>query len=141
MSDLTFTARTFAAASGATFGSAGTVNGNLSIAQGTTLQIVSHQAVTPGRSLDLITTSGGITGNYTNMIKPASLFGFIVQDAGSITPMGQFLNDPAFSPQVQGAIAYVNGVLVAGAAWDALFETVPDLYRLGSVRPSRFRPS
>jgi hypothetical protein len=103
------------------------INGTLSIAQGATLEIVAGTAVTPGRSLDLITASGGITGSFTNVIKPASLFGFLVQDAGKITLMGQFLNDPAYSAQVRGAIDYLNTVLVSGAASSALIAAVPRL--------------
>lgn len=103
------------------------VNGNLSIAQGATLQIVAAQAVTPGQSLDLITASGGITGSFTNVVKPASLFGFVVQRDDTISLLGQFLNDVRYAPQVQGAIDYVNGVLVSGAASDALLAVVPEL--------------
>jgi len=103
------------------------INGSLSIAQGATLQIVAAQAVTPGQSLDLITVSGGITGSYTNVVKPASLFGFVVQRENTISLLGQFLNDPGYTPQVRGAIDYVNGVLVSGAASDALLTAVPDL--------------
>lgn len=103
------------------------INGSLSIAQGATLQIVAAQAVTPGQSLDLITVSGGITGSYTNIVKPASLFGFVVQRDDTISLLGQFLNDPGYTPQVRGAIDYVNGVLVSGAASDALLAAVPDL--------------
>ncbi|KQM21536.1 hypothetical protein [Novosphingobium sp. Leaf2] len=170
----TITASTIQVAQGATFGSAGTVNGNiavagtlspgaspgtmtvngnvalagtsvsvfeitptvsdklvingaLSIAQGATLQIVADTAVQPGRSLDLITASGGITGSFTNVIKPASLFGFLVQRGGTIALLGQFLNDPAFSAPVRSTIDYVNTVLTSGAATSAFLAAAPRL--------------
>jgi len=103
------------------------VNGALSIAQGATLELVASQSVTPGQSLDLIVASGGISGSYTTVVKPASLFGFIVQDAGRITLRGEFLNDAAFSPQVRASIAYVNALLTSGQASPALLEAVPQL--------------
>ena len=103
------------------------INGGLSIAQGATLQLVATQSVTPGQSVDLITASGGITGSYTNVVKPADLFGFIVQDAGRIALLGQFLNDTAFTPQVRRSIDYVNSVLVSGRGSPALLAAVPQL--------------
>lgn len=103
------------------------INGQLSIAQGATLQIVADGAVTPGRSLELITASGGITGSFTNVVKPASLFGFLVQDADSITLMGQFLNGTSYSAPVRGAIDYINSVLISGNASGALIAAVPKL--------------
>lgn len=110
-----------------TFSDSLLVNGNLAIAQGATLQILADQAVTPGRSLDLITATGGITGSFSTIIKPASLFGFVVQRAGTISLLGQFLNDPAYSGQVRSTIDYVNTVLVSGAATDAFLTAVPAL--------------
>ncbi len=103
------------------------INGTLAIAQGATLQIVADQAVKPGQSLDLITASGGITGSFTNIVKPASLFGFVVQRDGTISLLGQFLNDARYSGQVRGAIDYVNAVLVSGSASSAFVAAVPSL--------------
>jgi len=103
------------------------VNGALSIAQGATLQLVTSQSMTPGQSLDLIVASEGITGSYTNVVKPADLFGFIVQDASRISLLGQFLNDSAFAPQVQRSIDYVNLVLTSGRGSAALLAAVPQL--------------
>lgn len=103
------------------------INGDLSIAQGATLQIVADTVVTPGKSLDIIAASGSITGSFTNIIKPAYLFGFLVQDGDSITLMGQFLDDTAYTGQVRGAIDYVNSVLVNGQASSVLLAAVPGL--------------
>lgn len=115
------------------------VNGQLAIAQGATLQIVTGTAVTPGKSLELITASGGISGSFSNVVKPASLFGFLVQDADSITLMGQFLNDAGYSAPVRGAIDYINGVLVGGTASDALLAAVPGLVTIsGASDPAAF---
>lgn len=109
------------------------VNGQLAIAQGATLQIVAGTAATPGKSLELITASGGISGSFSNVVKPASLFGFLVQDADSITLMGQFLNDAGYSAPVRGAIDYINGVLVGGTASDALLAAVPGLVTISGA--------
>ena len=103
------------------------VNGNLSIAEGATLQILADQAVKPGRSLDLITATGGITGSFSTIVKPASLFGFVVQREGTISLLGQFLNNPAYSGQVRNAIDYVNDILVNATATDAFLAAVPVL--------------
>ncbi|MEN2786911.1 autotransporter outer membrane beta-barrel domain-containing protein [Sphingomonas qilianensis] len=101
------------------------VNGALTIAGGATLQLVSTGTLTPGQSLDLITTSGGITGSFTTVIKPASLFGFVVQDANTIRLLGQFLNDVGYTGQVRNSIDYVNGVLTSGQASAALIAAAP----------------
>ncbi|MDF0490979.1 autotransporter outer membrane beta-barrel domain-containing protein [Sphingomonas sp. H39-1-10] len=103
------------------------VNGTVSIAQGATLQLVADQRVTPGTTRDLIIASGGITGSYSNIIKPAALFGVVVQQADKISLLGQFLNDAAFTPQVRRSIDYVNAVLVGGNASNALLTAVPQL--------------
>lgn len=103
------------------------VNGTVSIAQGATLQLVADQRVTPGTTRDLIIASGGITGSYSTIMKPASLFGVVVQQADKISLLGQFLNDAAFTPQVRRSIDYVNAVLVGGNASNALLTAVPQL--------------
>lgn len=103
------------------------VNGNLTISQGAALQITADQAVKPGQSLNLIYASEGIDGSFTTVVKPAYLFGFIVQDGDTISLLGQFRNDASFTPQVSGAIDYVNGVLVSGAASTALVAAAPGL--------------
>jgi hypothetical protein len=101
------------------------VNGALTIAGGATLQLVSTGTLTPGQSLDLITTSGGITGSFTTVIRPASLFGFVVQDANAIRLLGQFLNDDGYTGQVRRSIDYVNGVLTSGRSSAALIAAAP----------------
>lgn len=103
------------------------VNGKVSIASGATLQIVTSGTLRAGVSYDLVVASGGITGAYSTVLKPDSLFGFVVQRADRIQLLGQFLGDPAFSPQVARSIAYANTTLVAQPATSALFAAVPAL--------------
>ncbi|KQM89866.1 hypothetical protein ASE70_16205 [Sphingomonas sp. Leaf22] len=103
------------------------VNGALSIASGATLQIVPVGTLRAGTSYDLITASGGITGGFTTINKPSSLFGVIVQRADRIQLLGQFLTDPRFSPQVARSIAYANATLAVQPATSALFDSLPAL--------------
>ncbi len=177
---------TFAVRSGATFGSAGTVNGNvtvagilspgaspgtmtvngnvalasgslslfeftptaqdklvingtLAIASGSTLQLTQSGTLRPGASYDLITASGGITGSFTTIQKPDSLFGFVVQRTDRIQLLGQFLNDASFSPQVGRSVAYANTVLQTQPATSALFAVLPALTTgTGASNPQAF---
>lgn len=101
------------------------VNGMVSIASGATLQLVPTGTLAPGRSLDLVTATGGITGRFTTIIKPASLFGFVVQDASRIRLLGEFLNDPSYSGQVRRSVDYFNGVLTSGQSSAALIAAAP----------------
>ncbi len=115
------------------------VNGTLSIAQGATLQLAATGVGKPGATIDLIAASGGITGSYTNIVKPASLFGFLVQDATRIRLAGEFLNDPGFSAPVRRTIDYVNGVLASGRASAALIAAAPSLVSTsGASNPGLF---
>ncbi|MGN7161562.1 autotransporter outer membrane beta-barrel domain-containing protein [Sphingomonas sp. SAFR-052] len=177
---------TFAVRSGATFGSAGTVNGNvtvagilspgaspgtmtvngnvslasgstsvfeftptaqdklvingtLAIASGSTLQLTQSGTLRPGASYDLITASGGITGSFTTIQKPDTLFGFVVQRTDRIQLLGQFLNDAGFSPQVSRSVAYANTVLQTQPATSALFAVLPALTTSnGASNPQAF---
>ncbi|WP_156025718.1 autotransporter outer membrane beta-barrel domain-containing protein [Sphingomonas phyllosphaerae] len=103
------------------------VNGAMSIASGTTLEIVPVGTLRAGTSYDLITASGGITGGFTTVSKPASLFGVIVQRADRIQLLGQFLTDARFSPQVARSIAYANATLAVQPATSTLFDSLPAL--------------
>lgn len=102
------------------------VNGTLSIAPGATLQLAAENMM-PGRTFDLIVASGGITGSYTTILKPDSLFGVLVQQADRILLLGEFLNSEAFSQQAQRSIGYVNTVLRSGDGSAALLAAVPQL--------------
>ncbi|WP_156139528.1 hypothetical protein [Sphingomonas sp. 35-24ZXX] len=109
------------------------VNGSLSIASNATLQLTADQVIEPGRTIDLITTTGGVTGTFATIIKPATLFGFVAVRGGSVQLLGQFLNDTSFSPQVQRTIDYVNAVLVSGQSSAALRAALPQLINAQGV--------
>lgn len=115
------------------------VNGGLTIGSGSTLQIVSSGALRPGTSYDLIVASGGISGSYANVLKPADLFGFIVQRADRIQLLGQFLGDARFSPQVARSIDYANATLSKQSATSTLFAALPSLLTAsGASNPRGF---
>ncbi|MDQ1159482.1 hypothetical protein QE385_003879, partial [Sphingomonas sp. SORGH_AS 950] len=115
------------------------VNGAMTIGSGSTLQIVSSGALRPGTSYDLIVASGGISGSYANVLKPADLFGFIVQRADRIQLLGQFLGDAAFSPQVARSIDYANATLAKQPATSTLFAALPSLLTAsGASNPRGF---
>ncbi|MAW99844.1 MAG: autotransporter protein, partial [Sphingomonas sp.] len=105
------------------------INGSLTIDQGTTLQLEPTGTVRPGQSYDLILASGGITGQYSKIVKPDSLFGFVVQRADRIQLLGEFRGDARFSPQVARAIAYTNGLLARPVATSGFYDVVPLLAR------------
>ncbi len=71
--------------------------------------------------------SGGITGSYATILKPDTLFGFVVQRADRIQLLGQFLGDASFSPQVARSIAYANATLATQPATSSLFAALPSL--------------
>lgn len=103
------------------------ISGTLTIAQGAGLVLTADQQIRPGTTLDLIIANGGISGSYTSIVKSDSLFGFIVQDDKRIRLLGQFLNSGSFTPQLQRAIDYTNGVIGAGTAGDGLIDALPVL--------------
>ncbi|SES21190.1 autotransporter outer membrane beta-barrel domain-containing protein [Sphingobium sp. YR768] len=109
------------------------ISGTLTIAQGAGLILTADQQVKPGTTLDLIIANGGISGSYASIMKPDSLFGFVVQDDKRIRLLGQFLNNAAFTPQVQGAIDYTNGVIGSGTASDGLIDALPVLATAAGV--------
>ncbi|MEH3124186.1 MAG: autotransporter outer membrane beta-barrel domain-containing protein [Sphingomonas phyllosphaerae] len=113
------------------------VNGSLSIATGTTLEIVPVGTLRAGTSYDLITASGEITGGFTTVTKPASLFGVIVQRADRIQLLGQFLTDARFSPQVARSIAYANAALAVQPATSTLFDSLPALVEASGASNAR----
>jgi len=115
------------------------VNGAVTIATGATLQLVPTGALRPGTSYDLIVASGGITGSYSTVQKPDSLFGFVVQRADRIQLLGQFLGDPGFSPQVTRSVAYANATLAVQPATSTLFASLPALLTtVGTSNPRAF---
>ena len=115
------------------------VNGTLTIASGATLQFAPSGTLRAGTSYDLIVASGGITGSYATVIKPDTLFGFVIQRADRIQLLGQFLGDAAFSPQVTRSITYANTTLAAAPATSTLFDALPSLLTAsGASNPVAF---
>jgi adhesin HecA-like repeat protein len=117
-----------------------TVSGSVSIAAGATLQLsASDITIKPGSAIDLIVANGGITGSFTNIIKPSSLFGFVIQQADAIEYLNQFQNSASFSPQVQRSINYANATLGVQSADSPLFAALPSLLEAdGSSNPAAF---
>ena len=115
------------------------INGTLAIASGSTLQLTQSGTLRPGTSYDLITASGGITGSFSAIVKPDSLFGFVVQRTDRIQLLGQFLSDAVFSAPVSRAIAYTNTVLQQQPATSTLFAALPALLTgNGASNPQAF---
>lgn len=113
------------------------VNGTLTIAAGATLQLAPSGTIRPGTSYDLVVASGGITGSYATVVKPDSLFGFVVQRADRIQLLGQFLGGAGFSPQVARSIAYANATLATQPATSNLFASLPSLLNADGTSNAR----
>ena len=103
------------------------VNGALSIATGTTLNLTGTRPLVPGAPLDLITATGGISGSFTAITKPASIFGFVRQQGNTIQLLGLFPVDPVFTPQVSATVNYLNTVLQANQGSAGLQAALPGL--------------
>lgn len=103
------------------------VNGSVSIASGSTLQLLPIGTLRPGTSYDLIVASGGITGSYTTVLKPADVFGFVVQRTDKIALIGQFVDPGTFGQQVSRSIAYLNTTLATQSTTSTLFDALPAL--------------
>jgi hypothetical protein len=103
------------------------VNGMMTIGSASTLQITSTATIAPGSTYDLIIATGGISGSYTTVQKPADLLGFIVQRANRIQLFGQFVADTRFNPQVSRSIAYANSVIAGASTNSPVFAAFPAL--------------
>lgn len=112
------------------------ISGTLTIASGATLTLTGERPLTPGSTLDLIVADGGITGSFTTVNKPATILGFISQNATRIQLLGQFATAPGFSPQTTATVNYVNGVLVAGQGSAGLIAALPSLLTAGGATNS-----
>ncbi|WBO20706.1 autotransporter outer membrane beta-barrel domain-containing protein [Sphingomonas abietis] len=115
------------------------VNGSVAIGAGSTLQLVEVGTLRPGTAYTLISATGGITGGYTTVLKPADLFGFVVQRGNEIDLLGKFLDSGGFGPQVSRSIAYTNTTLEAQASTSTLFDALPALLTsTGASNPQAF---
>ena len=113
------------------------VNGALNIASGATLQLAPSGGIRPGVSYDLIVASGGISGSYSNVLKPDSLFGFVVQRDDRIQLLGQFLGGTGFAPQIARSIDYANATLEVQPATSTLFAALPALLNADGTSNAR----
>jgi len=115
------------------------VNGSVSIASGATLQLVELGTLRPGTSYDLIVASGGVTGSFSTILKPASLFGVVVQRSSGIQLLGQFANPASSSAQVARSIAYANATILVQPATSAYLNALPALLTsAGASNPQAF---
>jgi len=115
------------------------VNGSVSIASGATLQLVELGTLRPGTSYDLIVASGGVTGSFSTILKPASLFGVVVQRSSGIQLLGQFVTPASSSVQVAGSIAYANATILVQPATSAYLNALPALLTsAGASNPQAF---
>lgn len=103
------------------------INGALTIASGSTLNMTGDRPLTPGVTYNLITASGGITGTFTTVNKAASVAGFLRYTANELQLLGTFVVPTGTSVQTGAAIDYLNSVLVAGTASPSLVAAIPSL--------------
>lgn len=176
-------------ASGGTFGTAGTVsgdvtigtggtlspgaspgimtiNGNLTIANGTTTtfefvpvgqsdQIVVNGgsvtigdnttvnltgSLTPGASRDLIVVNGGgaITGDFDIVNRDPGIVGVLRNNGTVLQLIGTFVAPTGTTAQTDAAIVYVNDLLIAGTASTALINAVPTLLSGSTANAAAF---
>jgi uncharacterized protein YhjY with autotransporter beta-barrel domain len=114
------------------------ISGTLSIGAGSTLTLTGERPLTPGSSLDLIVADGGISGSFATITKPATILGFIAQNATRIQLLGQFAVPGGTSAQTAATIAYVNSVLVAGQGGAPLIAALPSLITAGGTNVAAF---
>lgn len=115
------------------------VNGTVSIAPGSTLQIVKLGTLRAGTSYNLIEASGGITGSYATVVKPSDLIGFLIQRGDRISLMGQFLDPGTFGTQISRSIAYANNTLAVQGSTSGLLDALPSLLTAsGEMNPQAF---
>jgi uncharacterized protein with beta-barrel porin domain len=177
-----------AVSAGATFGSAGTVvgnvtvatggtlapgaspgvmtvNGNLSLASGTTTAfelaaagqsdqiVINGGSLTiasgaildisgtalPGTLLDLIIVNGGtINGTFTTVNFDSRVGGQLTYAGGKLSILRTFAVPAGVDVQAGSAIAYVNNLLISGQATSALRAAVPSLLAGGTTNVAAF---
>ncbi len=101
------------------------VSGKLTIAQGAALKLVGGASLTPGRTLDLIVASGGISGAFSTVDGASDLH--LRQSATRLQAVGLFSTDAAYSAQVSSTIATLNAAFVADTASADLIAAMPAL--------------
>jgi fibronectin-binding autotransporter adhesin len=98
------------------------VNGTASIATGATLVLSGVRAATPGQPYSLISTTGGIVGSFTNIVKDPRVFGFVRQDADSIDLLGTLTLPATITGQGAATVNYLNERLLAGTVTSAGYD-------------------
>ncbi|ESQ83297.1 hypothetical protein AEAC466_13680 [Asticcacaulis sp. AC466] len=102
------------------------VMGTLTIADGATLKFSGVPNVTPGKRLDLIVASGGITGAFSTISGlPGNLH--LIQSDDSLQGLGLFSTNPDFSSQVSALVTNLNASLIDGKVGASLIDAMPAL--------------
>ncbi len=99
-------------------------SGTVTIASGTTLQIVQLQPIMPGTRIDLIAATGGISGTFSTV---SGISGQVLEHGGELSLMTLYDTSLPQNRQVSRSIAYINAALVSGNAPAALFAALPSL--------------
>lgn len=103
------------------------INGALTIAGNTSLNITGARPLTPGLAYDLIIANDGISGSFTTINKAAGVIGFVRQSPNALQLLGQFQLQGSANPQVSATVDYVNSLLISGTASAGLLAAVPSL--------------
>lgn len=103
------------------------IGGTLTIANGSTLQIVGERPLTPGVTYHLISTTGGITGTFSTIDKAQTVLGYIVQTADSLDLLSTLQVRSGAGRPVSAAMAYINDLLIGGNASAQMIAALPQL--------------
>ncbi len=103
------------------------INGSLTIASGTTLNIVGERPLTPGVTYHLITATDGITGSFSRIEKVQTVLGYIVQTSDTLDLLGTLQLHAGAGKNVTATNGYLNDLLIAGTASDGLVTAVQKL--------------
>lgn len=103
------------------------IGGTLTIASGSTLQIVGERPLTPGVTYHLITTTGGIAGTFSTIDKAHTVLGYLVQTADSLDLLSTLQLRSGAARPVSAATAYINDLLLSGSASAQLTAALPQL--------------
>ncbi|PLR23850.1 hypothetical protein SGCZBJ_14770 [Caulobacter zeae] len=101
--------------------------GAVSIASNTTLKLVGDKLLAPGRTLDLITAGGGLTGRFTTVEGAQALSIHLRQGSDRLQAVGLFTNDQTLPGQAADAVGAFNAAIVANTASAALVAAMPTL--------------
>jgi uncharacterized protein with beta-barrel porin domain len=103
------------------------VNGTLTIAENATLNVTGARPLTPGTAYSLITTTGGISGDFTTSNKAATVLGFLRQTANTLDLVGTIQIKQSDSSQTDLTVDYINAQLIAGTGSSAFIGALPTL--------------